>query len=187
MLTHRAEAEVHSAVTTSDGTSAVCDSGCSKGQSCEAEEGTVPGPEQTGDTKADPPAEEKLLGNQEQQELDGRTAESVAQKPQQQMKDGGDGSVVADQIPAISFYSNPPQNRETETWDAIEAAPLQVNSVTRTRDKKKEKLTCDAGDSASSTDTRSGGLSCGPVELCEAAVSPGGSERKDSVSGGTST
>lgn len=161
MLTHRAEAEVHSAVITSDGTSTVCDSGCSKGQSCEAEEGTVPGPEQTGDTKADPPAEEKLLGNQEQQELDGRTAESVAQKPQQQMKDGGDGS--------------------------IEAAPLQVNSVIRTRDKKKEELTCDAGDSASSIDTRSGGFSCGAVELYEARMSPGGSERKDSVSGGTST
>lgn len=161
----------------------MCDPGCSNGQSCEAEEGIMPGPEQNGDTKLDPPAEEELLGNQEQHELEARTNESEAEKPQQQLKAGGDESAVVDQSPAISFYCNPTQSKKTENWDAIEAATLQVMSVTRTRDEKKAELISDAGGVALSTDSWSGGLSCGRVELCEAAVSPGGSKEKDSVSG----
>lgn len=146
----------------------------------------MPDPEQTGDTKSDPPAEEELLGNQEQQELEGRTAEIVAEKPQEQIKDGEDGSALVDQSPAFTFDSNPTQNEETENRDAIKAALLQVNSATRAKDEKKE---ADAGDSdgpkadTSTTDTRSAEFNA--VELCEAAVTPSGSERKDSVSGGT--
>ncbi|XP_044047289.1 uncharacterized protein LOC122873949 isoform X2 [Siniperca chuatsi] len=185
----RAETEVHIAVTTSDGTSTVCDPGCSKGKSCGAEGGIVSGPEQTDDMMSDPPAEEEeeeLLGNQEQQELEARTAEIMTEKPQEQMKDGEDGSEVVNQSPAITFYSNPTQNEETENLDAIEAALLQVNTVTRRRDEKKEELTGGAGDGdgaeagASSTDTLSAGFNCGSVELCRAAVTPSGSERKDS-------
>lgn len=165
----------------------MCDPGCSKGKSSEAEGGTAPGPEQTGDTESDPPAEEE---EEEQQELEGHAAEIMAEKPQEQMKDGEDGSAVVHQSPAITFYSNPNplihshQNEETQNQSAVE----QANSVTRTRD---EELTGDTGHSdgaeagASSTDTRSGGFNCGSVELCEAAVTPSGSERKDSVSGGT--
>ncbi|XP_073328401.1 uncharacterized protein [Pagrus major] len=167
----RAEKEVHIAVTTSDGTSTEREPGCSKHKSCEPERGPALGPEQPDDMKSDPPAEKELLGSQEKQE---QAAKSMAEKSQEQMKDGGDGSAVVDQSPAVSFYSNPTQNDETEDQDAIETAPLQVNSVTKTRDERKEEQTCDAGDGdraetgASSTHTLS-------VELCEAAVSPGGS------------
>ncbi|XP_078133611.1 uncharacterized protein LOC144535167 [Sander vitreus] len=180
----RAETEVHIAVPTSDETGTVCDPGCSKGKSCEVEGGIVPDPEQSGDTKSDPPAEEELLGNQEQQELEGRTAEIVAEKPQEQIKDGEDGSALVDQSPAFTFDSNPTQNEETENRDAIKAALPQVNSATRAKDEKKEELTADAGDSdgpkadTSFTDTRSAEFNT--VELCEAAVTPSGSERKDS-------
>lgn len=190
LSTHRAEKEVHSAVTTSDGTSTECEPGCSKHKSCETERGPAPDREQPGDMKSDQPAEEEVLGSQEKQE---QIAKSIAEKPQEQMKDGGDASAVVDPSPAVSFYCNPTQNDEPEDQDAIEAASPQVNSVTKTRDERKEELTCDAGDGdraeagASSTHTMSGGFNGGSVELCQAAVSPGGSERKDSVSGDTRT
>ncbi|XP_029286401.1 uncharacterized protein LOC115007599 [Cottoperca gobio] len=170
----RAETEVHSAATTSDGTATASDSDCSKGKSCEAEEVIVPGSEQNGDTKLDPPLAEE--------EHEGRTAETVAEKPLEEIKDGEDGSAAGvDQSPAITFYSNPTQNEDTESGDAIEAALLQVNSVSRTSEKKEE-LTRDAGDgdgaeAASSTHTQSGGFN--GVELCEAAATPSGSEGKD--------
>lgn len=171
----------------------MCDPGCSKGKSGEAEGGRVPGPEQTDDT--DPPAEEeegKLLGNQEQQEPEGHIVEIMAEKPQEQTKDGDDGSVVVDQSPAITpFCSNPIQNKKTESQDAIESALLQVINVTRARHEKKEELTGDVGDcdgaEAGASSTWSGGFNCGSVELCRAAVTPTGSQRKDSVSGGTRT
>ncbi|KAM6942345.1 uncharacterized protein PEZ65_004210 [Lycodopsis pacificus] len=177
----RAEAEVHIAATTSDGTSVVCDPGSSKGTSCEVEADIGPGPEQSGDTKSDLPAEEELLGNPVQQEHEGGTAESVAEKPQEQIKDGEDGSAAVEQSPAITFSSNTTQSEETEKRDAIEAAPLQVSGVTRTRE---EELAGGAEDDdgaeagASSTHTQSGGVSA--VQLCEAAVTPGGPEKKDS-------
>lgn len=163
----------------------MCGPSCSKGQSCEVEEAIVPCPEQTGDTKSDPPAEKDFLGNQEKQELERHTPERVAHKPQQQMKDGRDGSEAEDQSSAISCYSNPFPSKETENNDAVKAIPLQVNSVSRTSDEKNEEPTCDAGDSTLSTKTKSPRFSCGPVDLCEATVSPGGSERKDSVSDAT--
>ncbi|XP_075946581.1 uncharacterized protein LOC142948437 [Anarhichas minor] len=180
----RAETEVHIAATTSDGTSVVCDPGSSKGTSCEVEADIGPGPEQSGDTKSDLPAEEEeeeLLGNQVQQEREGGTAEIVAEKPQEQIKDGGDGSAAVDQSPAITFSSNTTQSEETEKRDAMEAAPLQVSGVTRTRE---EELTGDAEDDdgaeagASSTHTQSGGVSA--VQHGEAAVTPGGPVKKDS-------
>ncbi|XP_036952546.1 uncharacterized protein LOC119018676 isoform X2 [Acanthopagrus latus] len=180
----RAEKEVHTAVTTSDGTSAECESGCSKHKSCETERGPrAPCLEQPGDMKSDQPAEEEVWGSQEKQE---QSAKSMAEKPQEQMKDGGDGSALLDQSPDVSFYCNPTQNDEREDQDAIEAAPPQVNSMTKTRDERKEELTCDAGDGdraeagAASTHSVSGGFNGGSVELCQAGVSPGGSERKDS-------
>ncbi|XP_070782438.1 uncharacterized protein [Enoplosus armatus] len=108
----------------------------------------------------------------------------MAENHHEQMKDREDGSAVVDESPAVTFYSNPTPNEEN--LDAIKAALLQANSVTKTRDEKKEELTGDAGDGvgaeagASSIDTRSGGFNCGSVELCGAAVTPGGSDRKDS-------
>lgn len=162
----------------------MCDPGCSKGQSYEAEGIIAPGPEKNCDTESDRPAEDE---EEEQQEVEECTAEIMDEKPQDQMKDG---SAVVDQSPDITFYSNPNPliHSLTENGGAIPAALLQLNSVTRTRD---EELTGGAGDSdraeagASSTDTWSGGFNCGSVELCEAAVTPSGSERKDSVSCGT--
>ncbi|XP_032394127.1 uncharacterized protein LOC116703470 isoform X3 [Etheostoma spectabile] len=172
----RAETEVHIAVPTSDGTGTVCDPGC------EVEGGIVLDPEQTGDTKSDSPAEE-LFVNLEQQELEGCTAEIVAKKPQEQIKDGEDGSALVDKSPAFTFDSNPTQNQETENRDAIEAALLQVKIATKAKDEKEESAV-DAGDSdgpeadASFPDTRSAESNAG--ELCKAAVTPSGSERKDS-------
>lgn len=166
MSTHRIEAEIHSAVTTSNGRSVLCDLGCSKGQSWKAEEVIVPGPEQTDDSKTEPNAEEKLLGKQDQQ--------------QQQMKDGVDEAAVVDQSTANSCNSSPLPHTEIKTCDTIQATLLQVTSVTRTRDTKKEELTRDAETSASVTNTQSG-LGFDPVELCGTPISP--SEIKDKVSG----
>ncbi|KAM7418750.1 hypothetical protein PAMA_016057 [Pampus argenteus] len=161
-------------VSTSDGTSTVCDPGCSEGKSCDAERG----PEQTSDSQSDPPVEEELahLGNPEQQELEGSTAEIMAEIHQKQMEDG-----LAE---VETCYNYPSQNEETEKQkDGSEAAPLQVRGVTITRDEKKEEMTGDAEDSnraragTSSTDTQREGFNCGSEELCQAAVTPGGSER----------
>ena len=164
------------------------DPGCSEGQSCQANVGAAPpAPEQT-DTKSEPPPEEEILGKQEQQEFEGCAAETMAEKPQEQMKDAEDGLAVADQSPAIRLDCSPMQNEETENQDAMEAAPLQVNNVTGTGEGKKEELNHD-GDraEASSAGSQSGRFNCVSVELSEAAVSPSGSERKDSVSSGTTT
>ncbi|KAL3067279.1 hypothetical protein OYC64_017083 [Pagothenia borchgrevinki] len=190
----REETEVLITVTTSDGTSAACDP---MGESCEVEGVIAPGPEQTADTKSDPPPteeeKEELLENPDQQEPEGSAAEIPAEKPQEPIEDGEDGSAAAgDQSPAITLYSNPTQNEETENGDAMEAAVLQVNSDTRTSEKKEE-LTGGAGDGAEDgagdgaeagalpTDPQSGGSNT--VKLCEAAALPSGSERKDSCDG----
>ncbi|XP_033949733.1 uncharacterized protein [Pseudochaenichthys georgianus] len=184
----REETEVLITVTTSDGTSSACDP---MGESCEVEGVIAPGAGQTADTKSDPPPteeeKEELLENPDQQEPEGSAAEIPAENPQEPIEDGEDGSAAAeDQSPAITFYSNPTQNEETEKRDAMEAAVLQVNSDTRTSEKKEE-LTGGAGDGAeagaSPTDPQSGGSNT--VKLCEAAAPPSGSERKDSVSDGT--
>lgn len=141
----------------------------------------MPGPEQTGDSKSDPSAEEEEahLGNPEQQEFEVSTAEITAEIHQKQMEDGEDGN------------DNPSQSEETVKQKyGSEAAPLQVRSVTITRDKKKEQMTGEARNEeagAPSTDIQQVGFNCGSVEFCEAAVSPGGSERKGSVSNGTRT
>ncbi|KAF3844044.1 hypothetical protein F7725_016092 [Dissostichus mawsoni] len=179
----REETEVLITVTTSDGTSAACDP---MGESCEVEGVMAPGPEQTADTKSDPPPteeeKEELLENPDQQEPEGSAAEIPAEKPQEPIEDGEDGSAAAeDQSPAITLYSNSTQNEETENGDAMEAAVLQVNSDTRTSEKKEE-LTGGAGDGVEE-DPQSGGSNT--VKLCEAAALPSGSERKDSVSDGT--
>ncbi|XP_042285413.1 uncharacterized protein LOC121909082 [Thunnus maccoyii] len=163
----RAETEVHVTVSTSYGTSTVCDPGCSDGKSCEAE-----------------PAEkeEAHLGNPEQQELEGSTAEIMAEIYQKQTEDGEDESAEV-----ATSYANPSQNEETEKQkDGSEAAPLQVCSVTITRNGTKEEMTGDAGDGdrakagASSTDTQQEGFNCGSLELCRAAETPGSSEREGS-------
>ncbi|KAM7393856.1 hypothetical protein PAMP_020693 [Pampus punctatissimus] len=159
---------------TSDGISTVCDPGCSEGKSCEAERG----PEQTSDSQSDLPVEEEEahLGNPEQQELEGSTAEIMAEIHKKQMKD--------ELAEVETCYSYQSQNEETEKQkDGREAAP-QLHCVTITRDEKKEGMTGDAEDSnrakagASSTDTQREEFNCGSEELCQAAVTPGGSERK---------
>lgn len=162
----------------------MCGPSCSNGQNCEVEEAIVPCPEQTGDTKSDLPAEKNILVNQEQQELEKCTPESVAHKPQQQMQDGRDGSEAEDQSSAMSCCSNPFPSNETENNNAVKAIPLQVNSVSRTSNERNEELTRDA-EGTLSTKTNSPRVSRGPVDLCEATVSVGGSERKDSVSDAT--
>ncbi|XP_044202037.1 uncharacterized protein LOC122978974 isoform X3 [Thunnus albacares] len=164
----RAETEVHVPVSTSYGTSTVCDPGCSDGKRCEAE-----------------PAEkeEAHLGNPEQQELEGSTAEIMAEIYQKQTEDGEEDESAEE----ATSYANPSQNEETEKQkDGSEAAPLQVCSVTITRNGTKEEMTGDAGDGdraetgASSTDTQQEGFNCGSLELCRAAGTPGCSEKEGS-------
>lgn len=152
MLIHRAEAEVHGAVTARDSTTPACYP--------EDDEVIVPGSEQSGETNSGPPADKNLLGNQEQQELKSHAANSAAQIPQQQVKDTGDGSlVVVDPCPTMSA--------------------LQVNAMPR--NEKKEPLISDVDDRASSTNLQSAEFSCGPVDVWDVTVSSGGSEREKSV------
>lgn len=168
---HRAETEVCITVTTSDGTSPSCYPGCSGGRSSEAEADQ----EQTDEPKSNQPTEDL-----KQQELEGSTGEI----PVKQRKDGDDGSAGGECSPVITFYTNPSENEGTEKKkDGSEAAPLQVQSVTWTTGEIMSDTGAEAA--APSTDTGTGGFSCGCVEVCEAAVTPSNSERKDSVSGVT--
>ncbi|CAK6973452.1 uncharacterized protein LOC121909082 [Scomber scombrus] len=170
----RLDTEVHMEVSTSNGTSTVCDPGCSEGESCEAEGDIIPSPEQTGDSRSDPPAEEEEahLGNTEQK-LRGSSAEIMAEIHQKQMEDGEDGRAEVE-----TCHTDPSQNEETEKQKGgSEAAPHQVCSVTMTKDEKKEETTGHAGDGdraeagASSADTQPEGFNGGSV----VAVTPGSS------------
>ncbi|XP_023131026.2 uncharacterized protein si:ch211-286b5.2 [Amphiprion ocellaris] len=171
----------------------MCNPGCSEARSCEAAGGTMPDPEPTGSSGSDQLAEEeerKRLGNKEQQELRGSTAEVLIEIPEKQSKMGEDGSTEVDSCSAIIFYTK----QESENQDAINAALLLANSVTMTRDEKKEKTSeAVGGDGAKEADTQSGGFNWSSVELCEAAVTPSVSERKDNcdpddeLSAGSST
>lgn len=188
LLTHRSDTEVHIAVSTSDGTSTVCDPGCSEGESCEAEGDIIPSPEQTGDSRSDLEAEAHL-GNTEQQELRGSSAEIMAEIHQKQIKDGEDGRAEVE-----SCHTDPSQNEETELQKGgSEAGPHQVHSATMTKDEEKEETIDRAGDGdraeagASSADTQPEGFNDGSVELCQATVTPGSSEREASVSSSTRT
>ncbi|KAM7008938.1 uncharacterized protein LKV04_000994 [Tautogolabrus adspersus] len=162
----RADADVYVADTTSDGSITVNEPGCSE-KSCGAEGGTEPDPEQTADPKLDLPAEEE--GEEEP------------------MNDVTDGSVLVDQSSATASSSNLTKNKEAEDQGEFETVCQEVNGVTMTtRDEKKEELTGDDGNAggapagASSTESQAGGFNCGSVELCEAAVTPGGLEKDDS-------
>ncbi|XP_071359906.1 uncharacterized protein [Trachinotus anak] len=185
----RAETEVHIAVTTSDGTGTVCEPGCSEGKSCEAEGGTEAVPEQSGAPKSDPPAQDEVeehVWNSEQQEVKGITTEIMTKTPEIQRKDGEVRSSEADCSPAVNFDTNPPQCEETEKKrDGRESSSLQVHRTTKTISERKEEKIADAHvgaevEGASSTFAQTGGFNCGFVELCEAAVTPTGSERKES-------
>ena len=57
--------------------------------------------------------------------------------------------------------------------------------MTKTGRDWKEEMMVDANDRANTEGTSFTGFTCGSVELCEAAVTPTGSERKEFVSGGT--
>ncbi|XP_072240427.1 uncharacterized protein [Leuresthes tenuis] len=179
----RAESEVHFAVTTSDGTSSVCDPGCSEGKGSEAEVGTVPGPELNGNPKSRQLTEEEEgenLGNQELRELKETTAEKMAEMPEEQVKRGEFGPAEVHLSSASTSHTN--QNEEGDNQDAIKAAVPQMNSVAKTEEEWKGEMGSDTTcgeEEASSTDTKSEGLNCGSVELCEAAVTPSVPERND--------
>lgn len=176
--THRAQTEVSNATTiASDGTSGVCEPGCSEGKS----EDVVPGLQQPDDTKTDPPADEQRSGSQEQLDPDRPTAESMAETPQEQVTDGGGVSAETEPGPAVRCHSGPMENGE---MDDKEAAALGEDPASLTRVEMKEELICDAEDQADvgapSTDMQTAGYS---TEPCGAAVSPSGSEKNYSVSG----
>ncbi|XP_034543988.1 uncharacterized protein LOC117816025 [Notolabrus celidotus] len=155
VLLNRAEAELHIPVTTSDGTSTVCDPGCSVEKSFEVDEGTVPNPEQTADSRLDLRAEE---GDNDEE------------------KDPAEEN----QSPAMT--SDSPKPEQTEERGKSEAASLQVNGVPMLRDEKKEEITCDevvqevnkAG--VSSSENQAGEFNSSSVVLCEATVTLCGSE-----------
>ncbi|AWP06077.1 putative nucleolin 2-like [Scophthalmus maximus] len=180
----RSETEVHITVPNSDGTSTVCDPGCSEGTSCEVQGGTEPGPEQTGEPKSDPPtqdeAEEHLVTG-EQRELGGSSAEIATQPTEKEREDGEDGSTKADLSAGIGSHSNPTQIEETEK-KKDDGETLQVNREMGGSD---EEMVVDASAGAESERTsslvpRPGGFNCGSVEFSEAAATPTGSEKKDS-------
>lgn len=145
----------------------MCDPGCPEGKSCETEGGTEDGQEQTGEPAAD--EVEMHSDNKEQQELVGGTSENVPEIPVKQKEDGGDRSEAVDCGPAVSLCTDPPESEETE----------KEKERRKTRAEKREEMMTDADGGA---EVEGGSLSS--VELCESAVTPAGSERKDSVSCG---
>ncbi|XP_019939662.2 uncharacterized protein [Paralichthys olivaceus] len=180
-----AETEVHVAVTTSDGTSAVCDPDSAEVKSCEAERGTEPGPELTGEPESGPLTQDKVSGhlvNQEQQELEESTT-VVTETPENQGTGREDKSTEAGGCAAMGSYTNPAENEESEKKK--KTASLQVHRETETRDEMEEEMMVDASDGTdaegiSSTVVGPGGFNCGSVEISEAAVMPPGSQREDS-------
>ncbi|XP_075320607.1 uncharacterized protein LOC142379348 [Odontesthes bonariensis] len=183
----RAESEVNFAVATSDGTSSVCDPGCSEGKGSEAEVGTVPVPELTGNPKSRKLTEEEEeeeegenLGNQDLWELKETTAEKMAEMPEEQVKSAKFDPAEVHLSSASTSHTS--QNEEDDNQDAIKATVPQMNSVARTEEEMKGEMVGDAmcgEEGASSMDTKSEGLNCGSVELCEAAVTPSVPERND--------
>uniref|UniRef100_UPI003AAB64DA uncharacterized protein n=1 Tax=Centroberyx gerrardi TaxID=166262 RepID=UPI003AAB64DA len=188
----RAETEVHVAMTTSDGTSNVCDPGYSEGESCQAGSSMLPDPGQINESETDPPAErEGRLGShpligEERQEQEGSAVEIMVEKCEKQRQDGEGGSGESDSYPATGFSTKTPQSEgtEREQQEGNQAAPLQVDSVAGTRDGRVERMGGEARDGdgadagASSTHTGPGGISCGSEELFKAAVTPSGPEGK---------
>ncbi|XP_062243630.1 uncharacterized protein LOC133953629 [Platichthys flesus] len=167
-VNNRAETEVHVAVTTSDGFSPACDPGSSEVKSCEAERGTEPGPEQTGEPES---------CHQEKQELEEGKTVITTETPEKQSTDGEDKSTEAGGCAAMGSYLNPAENEESEKKKAT--AGLQVQRETETSDELEEEMMVDGSDGSeeegiSSTITGPGGFNCGSVELSEAAVTPPG-------------
>lgn len=170
---HRAEPEVCFPVTTSDGTRALCYPACNEGKSYDADGDAAADQEQTDEQpKSNQPTDLK------QQEHDGDTVE-ISTK---QRKDGDDVSPGGECSPVITFHTR--QNEGTEKKkDGSDAAPLKEQSVSRTRDEMMSDTGTEAA--AASVDSGTGGFRCDCVELCDAAVTPSRSERKDSVNGVT--
>ncbi|XP_018520223.1 uncharacterized protein LOC108875657 isoform X1 [Lates calcarifer] len=179
----RAETEVHIAATTSAETSTMCDPGCSEEKSCGAKGDTNPGPKQSGEPKSDPLAQEEVeeqLGSWERQENEGSTTEIMTTAPEKQSKDKEERSAEADCSPALSFYTNQTKNEDTEKKeDGSKTASLQVDDETKTRAEQKEEIGFGADDGAEVEGTSSTGFNCGSVKLCDTAVTPSGSERKE--------
>ncbi|XP_053274380.1 uncharacterized protein LOC128436618 isoform X2 [Pleuronectes platessa] len=181
-VNNRAETEVHVVVTTSDGSSPVCDPGSWEVKNCEAERGTEPGPEQTGEPESCPITQDNMLEhlvNQEKQELENGKTVVTTETPEKQTTDGEDKSTEAGGCAAMGSYINPAENEESEKKEAT--AGLRVQRETETSDE--EEMMVDGSDGSevegiSSTITGPGGFNCGSVELSEAAVTPPG--RKDS-------
>lgn len=187
MTKHRTESEAPGAVGPSDGSTAVCDPGCSEGKGCEREDGFVADSEQA--ANSDQPEEKGVGENSSSQTLQERKArgnEGTAEIPE---KHEEDCSAEAACSSAISLCIS--RDEKTGNWDAVEAPLLQVKGTTGTRDEKKEEMSANvegvdgADEGASCSHTQPAGLKCGSVELCEAAATPSVSERKDSVSNGT--
>ncbi|KAM6939516.1 uncharacterized protein FYW49_007434 [Xenentodon cancila] len=169
----RAGTEVHITVATSDDTKTVRDPGASQGKSLEAEGGAVTDPELPGNPDSCPIAKEEEGGHLENQEVQGLkepTAKNTDDMPEKEMKNGEDMTAEVHLSSAITSETR--RNEEHESRDAVEAACPEENSLTR----KNDAMCCDKD--ASSANIQCGGLNCGSVEFCEAAVTPSVRETK---------
>ncbi|XP_061587737.1 uncharacterized protein LOC133452441 [Cololabis saira] len=169
----RAETEVQITVTTSDETTTMCDPGPSQGKSSEVEGGAASDPELPGNPDScqiSKGEEGDHLENQEVQGLKEPTAENRGDMPEEEMKNGED---MAEEVQLSSaITSETSQNEEHDNQDAVEAACPEKGSPTRTNG-----VMCD-DKGASSANSQSGGLNCGSVEFCAAAVTPSVLETK---------
>lgn len=142
-----------------------------EGQSCKDKDGVVDGPQESGDTRSDPRAEQE---DQEPQQLDGDPVENLPKEPPQQMK----GVEDADQSPSSGLNSTALKNQAPENRDATKATPPVASGDTNTAGETSSHLACDAGRRSSSAETSSGVCAVGP------AAPSLGSEKKDTVSEG---
>ncbi|KAM4750406.1 uncharacterized protein FYW61_002355 [Anableps anableps] len=171
---YRAEADVHSAVTGSDGTRTTSNPGCSEGRDSEAKEISLTDPELSGSTEPTQPAkegEEKHLENLQPPEVKEATPSKMTQTPETQTRTGEDLS-PKEQTNSL----NTSCAKQQEESDA-DAAPPQTLCVDGTSDESKLEVTdviCDDGaeEGASSAATRSADLNCGSENVCEASLAP---------------
>ncbi|KAF7657066.1 hypothetical protein LDENG_00032380 [Lucifuga dentata] len=152
----------------------------SERQSCLAKPSLVPGTGEIGEPEPDPPAgKREHFSSHERQELRGSTTETTVHE--KQVKDGS-GEVTHSPLTFPTLSHN--EGTEKETQDGSHFTPLQMDSVSGTRDGNMGSVGVAADSSGveegtSSTNTQPGGLDCHAVELFNVTETPSGSEGKD--------
>ncbi|XP_047222474.1 uncharacterized protein si:ch211-286b5.2 [Girardinichthys multiradiatus] len=163
---YRAETEVHSVVTSSDGAGTTSNPGCSETRSSEAKEGYSADPELKGNTEPNQPAEEEKeehLENLQPPEVKESTTSKIYLMPKIQT-----GEDLLSKVPTDSFKTF--FAKQQEEGDA-EGADPQMCRVKRTTDEGNLEMNDAMGDDGAE-EGASPELNCSSEKLHEASLTP---------------